>query len=179
MKKFLFATFFSLSLLSIPTQAGLYTSFGIGASFNDGGKTEKNFKSSYEDSPAYSVSVGYELPLLLTDVRVEGEYLRIHPDLKDGGHASMDAFMLNGYGNIPLTPIIDPYVGLGLGMTRFEHENAPAYQLILGAEYELPFMPATVGGEYRYFKITEDGGARGETSKMHSNIFMLKLRYEF
>ncbi|MBO7244751.1 MAG: porin family protein [Alphaproteobacteria bacterium] len=179
MKKLLLAAFLSCSLISLPSTAGLYTGFGLGASFNDGGKITKQSRSSYEDSLSYSLAVGYELPLALTDVRFEGEYLKIQPDLKKGGHASMNALMANGYINIPLTPIIDPYAGLGIGMTRFEHENAPAYQFMLGAEYELPFMPVTVGGEYRYFKITEDGGARGEISKMHSNIFMLKLKYEF
>lgn len=179
MKKLLLASLFSLSLLSSQSHAGLYTSFGLGASFNDGSKLNQNFKSSLEDSPSYSLAVGYELPLLLTDIRVEGEYLRIRPDLKAGGSVNMNALMVNGYANIPLTPIIDPYVGLGLGMTRFEHENSPAYQMMLGVEYELPFMPVTIGGEYRYFKVTEKGGGKNETTKMHSNILMLKLRYEF
>lgn len=179
MKKFLLTSFLSFSLFTLTAQAGFYSGFGLGASFNDGSRSEKNFKSSFENSPAYSIFAGYEIPLLLTNVRIEGEYLRIQPDLKKKGHATMNAFMMNGYANIPLTPIIDPYAGFGIGLTRFEHENAPALQFMLGAEYELPFMPVTVGGEYRYFKITEDGGARGEISKLHSNILMLKLKYEF
>lgn len=179
MKKLLLAALLSCSFLSATAHAGLYAQLGIGAAFNDGSQITKNYRSSYENSPAYSLSVGYELPLLLTDIRIEGEYLRLKPDIKQGGHATMDGLMVNGYANLPVIPLIDPYVGLGLGMTRFEHENAPAYQLMLGAEYELPFMPATVGAEYRYFKITEDCGSRNETAKLHSNILMLKFRYEF
>lgn len=181
MKKFLLAAFLSCTLLSTQSNAGLYTGLGIGAAFNDGSQTTKDFRSSFKNSPAYSLTVGYKLPLLLTDVRVEGEYLRMKPEIKNSGHATIDAFLVNGYANVPLAPLplIDPYVGLGLGLTRFEHENSPVYQLMLGAEYELPFMPATIGAEYRYFKITQDGGGRGEISKLHSNILMMKFRYEF
>ena len=179
MKSTFLTLFLSISLLSMPTFAGFYTGAGIGSSFNDGSVIKNNIKSSYKDSPAYSFYAGYQLPLFLTDARIEGEYLRIHPDKKKGGHASMDALMINGYIDVPVIPFIDPYVGIGVGLTRFEHENAPAYQAMLGIDYELPFAPITVGGEYRYFKITENGGARDEIAKMHSNIFMLKFRYEF
>ena len=179
MKKLLLSTFFSACLLAQSAHCEFYAGIGIGAALNDGAVTTKELRNSYENSAAYSFSAGYELPLLLTDVRVEGEYLRIHPQLKNKSKASLDAFMINTYANIPLTPIIDPYAGFGLGITRFEHENAPAYQFMLGAEYELPFMPASVAAEYRYFKVTEDGGARGEIAKLHSNILMLKLRYAF
>lgn len=178
-KTFLFSGVVSLLFLSASAHAGLYLSGGLGASFNDGSVITKGLRTSYDNSPAYSLAVGYELPLLLTDVRAEAEYLRIHPDKKAGGHMSMDALMVNGYANVPLVPFVDPYVGLGLGVTRFEHENAPAWQGILGVEYDLTVLPVTVGGEYRYFKVTEDGGSRGETAKFHSNILMLKFKYEF
>lgn len=169
----------SAFLFGAKANASLYGSFGLGAALNDGSQLSRGLRTSYDNSPAYSLAVGYELPLFMTDVRAEAEYLRIHPDKKAGGHASMDALMLNAYATVPLIPLVDPYVGLGMGMTRFEHENAPAVQGMLGVEYDLTFLPLTVGGEYRYFKVTEDGGARGETSKFHSNIFMLKLKYEF
>lgn len=179
MKSKILSLFLSIMLISTPSLAGFYAGLGLGSAFNDGSVLKNHTRSSLKNSPVYSLSAGYQLPLLLTDVRVEGEYLRIHPDKKYGGHASMDAFMVNGYANLPILPIINPYIGLGLGMSRFEHENSPAYQGMLGLEYELPFMPVTIGGEYRYFKVSEDGGARGETAKMHSNILMLKLRYDF
>lgn len=179
MKSSFLALITAFCLSSVSAHAGLYTSFGLGASFNDGAMTKDEIRSSYDNSPAYSFAVGYKLPLLLTDVRAEGEYLRMRPDTSYHGASSVDAFMMNGYANVPLVPFIDPYVGLGLGMSRFQHETAPAYQAMLGADYELPFMPATVSAEYRYFRITEDGGSRGEDAKLHSNILMLKFRYEF
>ena len=179
MKSHLFALLTALCLSSVSAHAGLYSSFGLGASFNDGAMTKDGIRSSYDNSPAYSFAVGYKLPLLLTDVRAEGEYLRMRPDTSAHGSSSVDAFMANGYANVPLVPFIDPYVGVGVGLARFQHKTSPAYQMMLGADYELPFMPATIGAEYRYFRISEDGGSRGENAKLHSNILMLKFRYEF
>ena len=75
---------------------------------------------------------------------------------------------------------LNPYFGLGLGMARFEHENSPAMQFMLGADYELPTtLPITIGAEYRFFKVNEHGGNRGEVAKLNSNILMLKVRYHF
>ena len=180
MKAYFIPILSTLLCLSSVAKADFYGSFGLGVAFNNGSSTTKDLRSSYDDSAAYSFAVGYQLPLLLTDVRVEGEYLRNHPDIKDGGHSNMDALMANAYANIPLTPIVDPYVGFGLGMARFEHENSPAMQFMLGAEYELPTeLPITIGAEYRFFKVNEHGGNRGEVAKLNSNILMLKVRYHF
>ncbi|MBQ9737625.1 MAG: porin family protein [Clostridia bacterium] len=180
MKSYLLASLLTLGLISSTAHADFYGSFGLGAAFNNGSVTTKDLRSSYDDSAAYSLAVGYQLPLLLTDVRVEGEYLRIHPDIKDGGHSNMDALMVNAYANLPLIPVIDPYVGLGLGYARFEHENTPAMQFMLGADYELPItLPITIGAEYRYFKVNEHGGNRGETAKFNTHALMLKARYHF
>lgn len=180
MKAYFIPILSALLCVSSVANADFYGSFGVGVAFNDGSVTTKDLRSSYDDSASYSFAVGYQLPLLFTDVRVEGEYLRNHPDIKKGGHSNMDALMINGYANVPLIPVIDPYIGLGLGMARFEHENSPAMQFMLGADYELPTtLPITIGAEYRYFKVNEDGGNRGEIAKMHSNILMLKVRYHF
>lgn len=180
MKPSLFALLCTLGLFATPLKADFYTSLGVGAAFNNGSVATKDLRSSYDDSAAYSVAVGYQLPLLLTDVRVEGEYFRIHPEIKNGGHSKVDALMANAYVNVPLVPFIDPYVGLGLGMARFEHENTPALQLMLGVDYELPLtLPITIGAEYRYFKLNEDGGNRGEIAKFNTHALMLKARYHF
>ena len=180
MKAYLLASLLTLGLISSAAHADFYGSFGVGAAFNNGSVLKNNSRSSYDDSGAYSFAVGYQLPLALTDVRVEGEYLRIHPDIKDGGHSNMDALMANAYVNIPLVPVIDPYVGLGLCYARFEHENTPAMQFMLGADYELPItLPITVGAEYRFFKVNEHGGNRGETAKFNTHALMLKARYHF
>lgn len=179
MKKFLSLTLLSAFFFSAQAQADFYGSFGLGASFNNGSIHRDGFVTTYKDTPAYSFAAGYELPLALTDVRAEVEYLRIRPNAKHGETSKFDALMLNGYVDIPLVPFVDPYVGLGLGQARYEHTNTTPLQAMLGVDYELPFMPLTLSGEYRYLKITENGGGRNETAKFHSNILMFKLRYEF
>ena len=162
-------------------QADYYISGGFGEAFNGGSSRNSitGMKKGYKDSNIYSLAGGYELPLPLLDVRGEVEYLRTRPEVKDGRTKQLDGLFLNAYGDIPLIPVVDPYVGLGVGRVRYDHSNAFAFQGMLGVEYELPFAPVTVGGEYRYLKINEDTGKARAGSKYHANVLMLKLRYAF
>jgi opacity protein-like surface antigen len=165
--------------LGSPASADFYAGIGLGGSFNDGSASKGHVTSEYKNSTAFSLSGGYELPLPLFDIRGEVEYQRVRPELKDGRTKQLDGLFFNAYGTIPLIPLIDPYVGLGLGRVRYDHTNSFAFQGILGAEYELPFAPITVGGEYRYLKINETTGKAQALSKFHTNILMFKLRYLF
>ena len=173
---FLLTTTFGISTTS---SADFYAGIGFGGSFNDGSYVKNEVKGEYKNSPFYSLYGGYELPLPLFDIRGEVEYQRIRPEFKDGRTKQLDGMFLNTYGTIPLIPLIDPYVGLGLGRVRYDHSNSFAVQGMLGAEYELPFAPITFGGEYRYLKINEITGKSQKTSKFHTNILMLKARYLF
>lgn len=164
---------------STTVQAQYYGQLGLGASLNDGSVMTPYGRTTYKHTPAYSFAGGYELPLALTNVRMEGEYLRIRPNAKYGSDSKLDALMANTYVEIPLIPVIDPYIGAGIGMTRFDHNNSIALQGMMGLEYELPMLPITIGGEYRYLKINEAGGKWDSVSKFHTNIFMLKARYAF
>lgn len=168
-----------ICLMAGTVQADFYVSGGLGAGFNDGSAFNGGIKSEYKNSAVYSISGGYELPLPLFDIRGEAEFLRSKPELKDGRTKKIDGLFLNAYGTIPLIPLIDPYVGLGLGRVRYDHTNSFAVQGMLGAEYELPFAPMTVGGEYRYLKVNETTGKVNAPSKYHTNILMLKVRYLF
>ena len=180
MKKHLkFLTLFTCLLCSATVHAEFYAGLGIGSSFNDGSAYKKTIKSEFKNSPIYSLSGGYTLPLPLLDIRGEAEYLRIRPEVKDGRTKQLDGLFLNAYGVIPFVPVIDPYVGFGLGRVRFDHANSYATQWMLGAEYELPFWPMTIGGEYRYLKVNEITGKANAHSKYHTNILMLKARYLF
>ncbi len=180
MKKYL-SLVFLLGFLgfSVSASADFYAGAGIGGSFNDGSVKTNNVKSDFKNSPIYSVFGGYELPLPLLDIRGEVEYLHARPEVKAGRDRKLDALMVNAIGVIPLVPLIDPYVGVGIGRARFDHTNSFAVQGILGVEYELPALPVTVGGEYRYFKINEATGKVHSPSKYHTNILMLKLKYLF
>lgn len=181
-KAFLGLTLLTLSA-TLPAQADYYGQIGYGTSINGGSSTIDDVRSSYKTSPVYSIAGGYETPFvstfLDTSLRAEAEYLRIRPktkkDIKD---SSFDGLMMNGYVMIPV-PVIDPYVGAGIGMARFDHNNTLATQAITGIEYALPMVPITMAGEYRYLKTNEEGGKGADTSKFHSNIFMLKMRYNF
>ena len=161
--------------------ADFYVGGGFGNAFNGGSSINgvTGSKKGYKDSVLYSLAGGYELPLPLFDVRGEVEYLRTRPEVKDGRTKQLDGLFLNAYGDVPLIPIVDPYVGLGVGRVRYDHSNALAYQGMLGVEYELPFAPVTLGGEYRYLKINDKTGKDHAKSKYHSNVLMLKLRYSF
>ena len=181
MKKHLFLLALVAGLAcSLSAHADFYAGAGFGVSFNEGSSTKKAARSEYKDSTIYSLAGGYQFPLPLFDIRTEVEYLRLRPELKDGRTKQLDGAFLNAYGFIPLTPLIDPYVGLGVGRVRFDHANSFAVQGMLGAEYSLPFYPdLSVGAEYRYLKINETTGKTNAPSKFHTNILMLKFRYMF
>lgn len=160
--------------------ADFYAAGGIGASFNGGTSHNKaGVKSSFDNSMALSLAGGYELPLPLFDIRGEAELIHNRPKLKSHQTKKLDGVMFNAYGTIPLIPLIDPYVGLGIGRVRFDHSNAFAVQGIIGAEYELTFAPVTVGAEYRRLKTNGKTGAKDAPSKYHANMLMLKVRYLF
>ena len=160
-------------------RADFYAGAGLGFGFNGGSSSNGTHTSKYKDSSVWSIAGGYEAPLPLFDVRGELEYLHTRPELKDGRTKQLDGLFLNGYADIPLIPFIDPYVGLGVGRVRFDHSNSFAFQGMLGAEYELPFAPIAIAGEYRYLKINETTGKYHRDSQYHTNILMLKARYMF
>ena len=179
MNKLLSRTALSYLMISSTAFADLYGQLGIGASFNDGSVTRETLETSYKNSPIYSISAGYELPIPFISPRVEAEYLHLKADTKQGKNAKFDGAFLNGYATVPFIPIIDPYVGAGIGMTRFDHNNSPAFQGMAGVEYSSPVLPVTIGAEYRYLKVNETGGKWDSPSKFHINILMFKARYSF
>ena len=179
MKKQLVALMLGLAL-SGTAAADFYAGAGFGMGFNGGKSYQLDVKSKYKDSPVYSLAGGYQLPLPALDVRGEVEYLRLRPEVKDGRTKQLDGLFVNAYGFIPLIPLIDPYIGLGVGRVRFDHANSFAVQGMLGAEYSLPFLPdMTVGTEYRYMKVNETTGKVNAPSKFHTHVLMMKARYMF
>ena len=181
MKKHLFLLSLVAGMVfSLSVRADFYAGVGAGISFNEGSSTKNAVRSEYKDSTVYSLAGGYQLPLPILDVRGEVEYLRLRPELKDGRTKQLDGVFVNAYGFIPLIPLVDPYIGMGIGRVRYDHTNAFAVQGMMGVEYSLPFLPdLSVGGEYRYLKINETTGKAMTPSKFHTNILMLKARYMF
>ncbi len=180
MKKLFLTACAALTAFIPSAKADFYVGAGYGLAMNDGSVWEEGARTKYKDSGMYSLSGGYELPLPLFDIRGEVEYIRTRPETKDFGTKQLDALMFNATGVIPLIPFIDPYVGLGLGYGRYDHNNTTAFQYLMGVEYEFATNPFTVGAEYRFLKLTEDGGKSGDkTSKYRSHGLMLKLKYTF
>ena len=178
MKKLLFIACLA-SCLSTNAYADFYVGAGYGLSVNGGSVIENATKTKYKDSAAYSLSGGIVMPLPLLDLRAEAEYFRTRPDTKDLGTKQLDALILNATGVIPLIPFIDPYVGLGWGMGRYNHANTTLWQALLGVEYAFETNPFVIGAEYRFLTLTEDCGKRTDSSKYHTHGLMLKLKYTF
>ncbi len=177
--KFLITTLCA-TLMGISTaNAGFYAGIGAGAAINEGSVTYENIALDYKNSPIYSAAVGYELPLPILDVRGEVEYLRVRPEINNGQDSKFDGIFLNGYTDIPFVPFVDPYVGAGVGYSRFDHNNSTAYQGMVGVEYGIPFIPLSLAAEYRYMKVTETGGKWDANAKFHTNTFMIKARFSF
>ena len=178
-KHILFGLFTAGLLFSGLAQADFYAGAGIGGSFNGGSSSNGEHAFDFKNSTLWSLAGGYETPLPLLDIRGEAEYLRTRARVKDGRTKQLDGLFLNGYADLPLVPLVDPYVGLGVGFTRFDHTNSFAVQGMLGVEYELPFAPVAIAGEYRYLKINETTGKANRESKYHTNVLMFKARYLF
>ena len=178
MKKQLFALMLGLTLSSA-AMADFYAGAGFGMGFNGGKSYQMDVKSRYKDAPIYSLAGGYQLPLPAFDVRGELEYLRLRPEVRDGRTKQLDGLFVNAYGFIPV-PLVDPYVGLGIGRVRFDHSNAFAVQGMLGTEYALPFLPdMSLGAEYRYMKTNGTTGKVTAKSEFHTHVLMFKVRYMF
>ena len=169
----------ALLLTAATTHAEFYVGGGYGLSINQGNVCEHGIKSDYKDSSVYSLSGGIVMPLPLFDFRAEVEYLHTRPETKSLGTKQLDALMFNATGVIPLIPFIDPYVGLGVGYGRYDHNNTAAWQALAGVEYAFETNPFTIGAEYRFLKLTEDGGKGANESKYYTHGFMLKLKYRF
>jgi len=166
-------------LLSSVARADFYVGAGYGLSINDGSFHENGIKSKYKDSALYSLSAGAIMPIPLFDFRAEAEYFHSRPSTKLFSSQNLDALMLNTTGVIPLIPFIDPYVGLGLGYARYNHHTSPAWQAIAGVEYAFVTNPFVLGAEYRFLKLTENGGKGSDVSKYRSHGVILKLKYTF
>ena len=121
-----------------------------------------------------SVALGYQVDFLFKP-RAEIEYLytRAH---YDGHKADMNSVLVNGYLTIPFIPLLDPYVGAGIGHARLNHDDSTMAQGIIGLEYDFTLFPLAVGAEYRYLKLFSETHA---SKKFDDNIFLIKARYSF
>ena len=164
---------------STVAMADFYVGGGFGGAFNGGTAKKDTIKTSYKDSPIYTLSGGVIMPIPLFDLRAEVEYLHTRPNTEKLGKKQLDAMMVNATAVVPFIPLIDPYVGLGVGYGRYDHTNTSAWQYLMGVEYAFETNPFVIGAEYRYFKLTDRCGKAANTSHYHNNALMLKVKFVF
>ncbi len=168
-------------LLSCAGHAENYAGAGVGASWNGGHAVTNGQKYDMETfSTLWSLFAGTIIPTEWTDIRVEGEFLRMDVEPDYGRTRQFKALMANATAIIPDTGwFAEPYVGFGLGYARWDHNNTIAGQIIGGVEYDFAQWPVGAALEYRHLWVNEKGGKGYDTSRINSDTLMLKLKYFF
>lgn len=163
-------------------QAEDYAGLGYGQSWNGGNAYTNGQKHDFETfSSIWSAFIGRTIPLEWFDMRVEGEFIRMDADADKGRTRQVRALMANATGIIPNTGwFAEPYVGLGVGYARYDHNNTIATQVIGGLEYTFDQWPVATALEYRHLWFNEDGGKNeANRSDLNSDSIMLKVKYLF
>ncbi len=178
-KRIVFAILLSICLSA---RADNYAGLGFGYSWNGGhaytNSTKYDFKSF---SKMWSFFVGKVIPNQWFDLRLDAEYLNLDAHVEHGRTRQFKSVMANATGIIPDTGwLAEPYVGMGLGYARFDHNNTIALQAIGGLEYVFEQWPIATDVEYRHLWLNEHGGKNREnSSRFNSDTLMLKLKYFF
>ena len=183
MKK-LFLTILLSSILTLPKTAkaiSFYTGIGFGDS--KGNIQRKNLKEKH----ALTFAIGSSFSVPLFPIRVEAEYLDFNSK-KDIYKTNLSGGGINTYVNLPLLPILVPYVGLGISYLK-EKNNITNLditkkssgkivpQYILGFDLDLPTVIIAGDIEYRYITTNFEFDNTKSDSKYH--IFMFKARVKF
>ena len=198
MKKFLLATIAVLFSASA-ARADFYLSAGAGLNINDSDLktfTDKDeLKNRYDNSPMYSLALGYDIPVI--PVRVEIEGFRTQSDvnapvkwgdtwLLRNETMTVNAAMANAYVRVPLFGL---YAGVGAWYGKVKGEKTPMYQGMIGLEYGLPVVPLHLAIEYRHIQAADDFDEiksyrslhdfTRSSSKFKADVLMAKVRFDF
>ena len=183
MKKIIFIiTIFSIVVFSSKSKAvSFYSGIGVGES-----KAKIN-DTNLDDKSSLTFSLGSSFDIPLFPIRLEAEYLQYN-SRKENLEIHTYGTGINTYVNIPLLPILVPYVGLGisylteksncneLNITK-KSDNKIVPQYILGFDLNLPTVIFAGSMEYRH--INTDFKFENETNSSKYHIFLLKLRLKF
>lgn len=180
MKKISQVVLMTMVMINFPAHAGFYGSLGVGSTTDIELEDNTGTKFSVDSDVAYSVAVGYEVPLL--PLRVEAESISMRGADGDfaGDSYSMNALMLNAYAGLPI-PIVSPYIGAGVGEGIATLDNSgssgytSAYQVMAGLDVSLPLLPFSVGVEYRYFN--SDAKETFADSSIQSVLVKARLQF--
>lgn len=141
-----------------------------------------------DNKHAFVFSIGSHFNIPLFPVRTEIEYFNAKMQKDEIGDAKLIGYSLNTYVNIPLLPILVPYVGIGLGTMKEKFKSGVADfsgqsnwnfvpQYMVGIDLDLPTVPVAGSMEYRYIERKFDFDVADLKSKYH--IFMFKARVKF
>ena len=181
MKKIILIIFLSIILPKTSKAMSFYSGIGFGDSK---GNIEKN---NLKEKNAFTFAMGSSFSVPLFPIRVEAEYLNLDSE-KEDYKTNLSGGGINTYVNLPLLPILVPYVGLGLSYLK--EENNITYpgitktssgkivpQYILGFDLDLPTVIIAGDMEYRYITTSFEFDNKKSDSKYH--IFMFKARIKF
>ncbi len=172
----------TILILSNKSQATtFYSGVGLGKS------KVKLDNQSLDDKRAFTFSLGSSFYIPLFPLRIEAEYQKFNSK-KNNFDVNTYGAGINTYVNLPLLPILVPYVGFGLAYLKEKNnsneENLPKKsdgkivpEYIIGLDLDLPTVIFAGSMEYRYINTNFEFDNEKETSKYH--IFLLKARLKF
>lgn len=170
----------ALAIVAVPSHAGLVTDWYAGASVGIGGQsiyTDNDHHKSFS-AQSYGALVGVDLPV----VRFEGEYNYLKID-----NLHTDVVMGNAYVKLPGLVVVNPYIGVGVGMVLGgnsdadkykEFDTTVAYQGMLGATLNIPAVPFKIDIEGRAM-VAPDVYDKLDDSSAFQYDARVKLRYIF
>ena len=157
-KKVLSVGILGLALLGSVDASAMYVGLSAGVSKNELRDNIENKK--FSSNGAYTVSAGYTLPIMFVKPRVELEYSDLLSS-EDNDDVKTRGVALNAFVNIPVLPVVTPYVGVGVGYFRQEMESDKSDwrvlpQYMAGLDISIPFSPFAFSAEYRLIDTSFD-----------------------
>lgn len=137
-----------------------------------------NSHTSDHTAKSYGAVVGIDLPI----VRFEAEY-----DYLDSERIDMQTIMGNAYVKLPGLAVINPYLGVGVGMMfdsdveyyPVDLDSSIAYQGMMGATLNIPALPFKIDIEGRAIFMPEVYSAANIKVDGLQYDGRIKLRYVF
>lgn len=176
-----FLTIASVLSVSAPAYSNMLFDVYAGATYGIGGYTMfTNGENVSKSSQSVGAVLGMDIPMF----RVELEY-----NFLDANNAKLNLGLINAYFKLP-TPIVKPYIGVGIGSTfdsKYEPDNSAtiniddtmAYQGMLGVTLNLPVIPFNIDVEGRVLYAPDVFTIADDTPDLLQYEGRVKLRYVF
>lgn len=203
-----------VTLIPAVSDAGVYGRFSAThnniADLKASIENDEDIEASVDAGLGYSAALGYQFSML----RIEGEYYwssnSIGNSKNEWIHAAGDIDVSSWFGNayldLPLFPIVHPYVGVGVGMTKVEFsdvrvsvegiqlfnqdfttdDSVLGYQFLAGLVVDLPITDLSLSLGYRYILMDEPDldfdtvvQSWSEVDAPNRHVIEVGLMYEF